>query len=208
MPTNLISNILHLTLATQIDLINDAFIGSPTSTGTGQQPYPGQLGGTLVMNEAEANLRSSAAITLHKGIYQYVQTKAASTAAPAIGALCFFATASDMNNYIVTPDVTATTIGFVAGTYIGAPTKGNYCIIQVAGRASVKFRAAVTKATPAIGDLVVVDATPTFAGDVIADATNITSPIAKTILGVAVEAPVSATVTTVILNRGAMWPLP
>jgi hypothetical protein len=200
MPTNFLSNILHLTNANQVDLINDAFIGSPVSTGTGAQPYPGQLGGFLVMSESEANNRSSAAIVLHKGIYQYVQTKAASAAAPAIGGLCFFATAADMNSYIVTPDVTATTISLIAGTYIGAPTKGNYCLVQVAGRASVKFRAATTKATPAIGDLVVVDATPTNAGDVLADATSLTSPLAKTIVGTAVEAPVNATVSTVLLR--------
>jgi hypothetical protein len=207
MPTNLLSTILHLTTP-QIDLINDAFIGSPVSTGTGAQPYPGQLGGYLALSETEAALRSSSAIVLHKGIYQYVQTKAGSTAAPAIGGLAFFATAADMNNYIVTPDVTATTISLFAGVYIGAPTKGNYCFIQVAGRASVKFRAAVTKVAPAIGDLVLVDATPTNAGDVILDATTLTSPLAKTIVGVAVEAPASATVSTVLINKGGMWPMP
>lgn len=207
MPTNLLSNILHLTLPNQLDLINDAFIGSGSSTGTGAQPYPGQLGGTLAMNEGEANLRSSAAIVLHKGIYMYVQTKAASAAAPAIGGLAFYATAADQNNYVVTPDVTATTISLIAGVYIGAPTKGNYCLIQVAGRASIKFRAAVTKVAPAIGDYVVVDPTPTFAGDVPLDATSLTGPIAKTYLGVAVEAPASGAVSTVLLRFGG-WPLP
>ena len=153
----------------------------------------------MVLGEAEAALRSSSAIVLHRGAYAYVQTKAGSTAAPAIGGLAFFASASDMNNFIVTPDVTATTIGLWAGTYIGAPTKGNYCFIQIAGRASLKFRAATAKATPAIGDYVIIDPTPTNAGDVPADATTLTGPIAKTWLGIAVEAPVNATVSTILL---------
>lgn len=180
--------------------VNDPSPGVPLTSPSGSivQSYAGQMGGKLFLGSVSAGSLSDPNVgTLYGGVYQYVQTIAGSTAAPARGNLCFW---SNRENFVVTPDVTATTISWVAGVYINALTKGQYGFIQIAGKASVKFCAAVTKVTPAIGDLVVVDATPTFAADVLADATALTSVTAKTIIGVAIEAPVSAAVKLVSLN--------
>lgn len=198
--SNSVSNQSPRVTANYLNDVNDPAPGVPLTSPSGSivQSYAGQVGGKLFLGSVSALALSDTAIgTLYGGVYQYVKTIAASTAAPTRGNLCFW---SDRENFVVTPDVTATTISWVAGVYINALTKGQYGFIQIAGKASVKFAAAVTKVTPAIGDLVLVDATPTFAADVILDATALTSPLAKTIIGVAIVAPVQGTITTVSLN--------
>jgi len=201
MPANLLSNILRLTSA-QIDLINDSVPGSSVATPTGNLAYAGQLGGWLVANETEAaGLGSgSTGLTLHAGIYQYVQFKAASTTAPAKGTIMYYASQSDQALYRATPDVTAATDGLIAGVALGAVTKGNYGFIQVAGVANVLFKASITKATPAIGDMVVVDGSSTNTADILADATGVTWATAKLALGKAVTLPVGAAISLVWLN--------
>ena len=93
----------------------------------------------------------------------------------------------DLDDYVVTADALTGT-SLIAGIFLNAITKGQYGWIQTAGLATVKFRASITKATPAIGDLVLVQAT-NYVGEVLADATNLTSVEARMILGVAVAAP-------------------
>lgn len=192
----------HLT-SPYLDLINDAFIGSGSSTGIGGQPYAGQLGAFMELTEAQALAMSSApaTLTLHSGIYQYVQFKAGSTAANAAGQIVFYSSAADRAVYTVTPDVTAATQGMIAGITLATVTKGNYGWIQVGGVANVKFKTGLTAATPAIGDLVIVDQTPTFAADDPTQSGNPTYLILKSVLGVASSAPVSATISLVQL-----WP--
>ena len=108
---------------------------------------------------------------------------------------------SDIPNFVATPDVTASTQGLVAGIGLQANTKGNYGFIQVAGLASVLFKATITKATPAIGDLVIVDQTPSDTGDILADATGLNSVTGKSIIGVAYDLPVGGAISRVLL-----WP--
>lgn len=173
--------------------------GVPLTSPSGSivQAYAGQVGAKLSVDTNEAsNLSDPAASTLFAGIYQYVQFLSSSTASNARGQIVFWSTRS---TYVVTPDVTAATSGLIAGITLAAVTKGNYGWIQIAGKAGVKFRASITKATPAAGDLVVIDSTPTDTADVLADATNITSPIAKTIVGVADAAPTGGAVSAVDL---------
>ena len=180
----------------------DPAIGVPLTSPSGSivQQYGGQLGAKLSLDTGEAsNASDPAASTLFAGVYQYVQFASGSTASNARGQIVFWLTAA---SYIVTPDVTAATQGLIAGITLATITKGNYGWIQIQGRASVKFKSSITKATPAAGDLVVVDqggGTPTDTADVLADATNLTSPITKSILGVADVAPVGGTVTAVDL---------
>jgi hypothetical protein len=203
MPNNLLTNITHWTRF-YLDLINDQYIGSGSSTGTGAQPYPGQLGGIIALSEAEAALRGSA-ITLHAGLYQYVNFLSGSTASNAAGQVVFWSSAANRAGYIVTPDAAATTIGQWAGITLGSVTKGYYGWVQIAGVANVKFKTGLGAGTPAIGDLVIVDQTPSNLADDPTQSNNPTYAIAKSILGVAQSAPVSNTTLLVQLWPKAMF---
>jgi len=190
-----------------LDSINDAFIGSGSSTGTGAQPYPGQLGAFMELTEAEAAAMSTtpATQTLHCGIYQYVQFTGRQTSTNVANQIYVWKTRA---SYIVTSD-TATTgagsMGEVAGISLNAVTKGNYGWIQIGGVANVKFKSSLAAATPAIGDLVIVDQSATTSGTFADDPTQSGNPtyvILKSVLGVAtVAAPIASTVSLVEL-----WP--
>jgi len=172
--------------------IDDPSPGASLSTadvsGSIIQPYGGQVGKPLTLTGPMAAQHSNPAVgTLYEGRYQYVRTKAGSTVAPVRGGLCFW---DDYENIVVTPDATQGNIGNFAGVYLRANTKGRWCLIQTSGKATVNFIAAgTTKDGSVAGDLVVVDLTPTNFADVLADATNLTSPRAKAIIGIAIEAP-------------------
>lgn len=199
--SNGVSNQSPRVTTSYLNDVNDPAPGVPLSSPSGSivQAYAGQVGGKLFLGAISAAALSDSAVgTLYGGIYQYVQFKSASTAANARGGLVVW---SDRENFIVTPDVTATTVSLVAGVAINAVTKGQYGFIQIAGKASILFKASTTKTTPAIGDLVIIDgATPSNVGDVLADATTLTSPLAKTIIGTAIAAPVGAAISTVALS--------
>lgn len=181
-----------------LNTVNDPAPGVPLTSPSGSivQSYDGQVGGKLTLDTKAALALSLTTIgTLYAGVYMYVKFKSDSTATVARGNIVFW---SDMANYEVTPDVTATTASLVAGIGICVVTKGQYGFIQVAGKASVLF-GTVTKGAPAIGDLVSVIATPLAKGDVILDATALTSPLAKLVIGVSIEAAASDTIKTVLL---------
>lgn len=149
--------------------------GLPVSTtgvsGSIIQPYLGQVGAKLSLDTVEAaQLSGPGAATLFAGVYMYVQFLSTSVASNAVGQLVFWSAAA---TYVVTPDVTAATASFVAGVTLNAVAKGNFGWIQIAGRASVKAKAALTKAGLA-GDIAVVDdVTPSGTFDVKADATAV-----------------------------------
>ncbi len=113
--------------------------------------------------------------------------------------MCFWSTRAD---YIVTPDATALTEPNLAGVYISAPTKGNFCWIQVGGVASVLFRSTVTSK---IAGNLVIQLTTTNTADAIADATGtyISGGALglKNIIGSAVAEPADAGITTVSLKN-------
>jgi hypothetical protein len=189
----------------------DPGIGQPLTSPSGSIviPYDGQLGQKYAVNgltagsPAEALRLSNTVIgTLYGGIYQYVQFLSTSSGANIRGGVVFW---SDIPNFIVTPDVTLSTQGLIAGISLAVDVKGNYGYIQVSGLATVLFKSSITKTTPAIGDLVVVDqggGTPTARGDVLADATGITSPILKSVIGVAYDLPVGGAASRVLLTQG------
>jgi hypothetical protein len=184
-----------------LNTVNDPAPGVPLSSPSGSivQPYTGQVGGKLTLRDEDALKLSDVTnvATLYNGIYTYVQTKSGSSTAPARGLVAFW---YDRGTYIVTPDGSATNISKPAGVYLNAPTKGQYCFIQVAGKASAKFTATITKATPADGDLVVINSS-TYLADVLADATNLTSVEAKTIIGICDGAPTGGAISLVDLWR-------
>lgn len=175
--------------------VNDALPGGAGTSGTGAPQYLGQVGHELELDAANALRLSNTSVgTLYGGKYQYVNVRLAATQNPAIGQCAYW---YDRDNYIVTPDVAT---GCFAGIFINAITKGNYGYIQTGGLASVKFKASVTKATPAACDLVVnVSDSSVGRGDVLADATALTSVEVRAIIGTAAAAPVSNTISTVQL---------
>ena len=192
------NQILHLP-SSQLNTID---MGSPGETsldgGTGAARFLGQLGGRLVLGPNEVRF-DSAIGTLHGGIYQLVRTKAASTIAPTLGFAAYWDPTDDasVDGFIVTPDDPGLLAAF-AGVYISAPTKGNYCIIQVAGIVDAQFVASITE-TGAIGDVVVSQNTATFNN--VANATAMTADLLSAFVGYAIEAPVDATITQIYLTN-------
>lgn len=194
-------SIPHLKLTSNyLNAINDAAPGVPLASPSGSivQDYKGQLGGLVTLSAREAAKRSYTTTgTLYEGVYQYVQFLAGTTAAPTRG---FPVAWSDYDDFVVTPDLTATNCGHLAGICLMSNTKGYYGFIQVAGRAGVLMHSSITKATPADGDLVVLQAATVNAGDVLADATGLTSLTYKMEIGRACATPVASTVILVQLK--------
>ena len=147
--------------------VNDAVCGGATNQGTGATLYGGILGIEIGFTDAQV-YSDSAVGTLYGGVYKYVQTYLNSTASPARGYAAFWYNADAM---IVTPDFQN---GLQCGVFINPVTKGYYGWIQIGGKASVMFRSSITKATPAVGDLVIVQSQYGVA-DILADTTNFTS---------------------------------
>lgn len=198
-------------------LLNDVNDPSPgqvltSPSGSIVQPYFGQVGKRLVCTAAMAATLSDTAVgTLFEGIYQYVNSRSATpTNTPIRGGTTYW---DDYENYIVSFDpggnngsggsiqlATSDNTGNFAGILLSAPTVGNYFYIQIAGKASVRFKTAqLSKATALAGDLVYLDGTNTSRADVQADATNVTSPILKRLLGVAINTPTGNAVSLVDL---------
>ena len=186
--------------------------GQPLTSpsGTIVIPYDGQQGNLYAVTQyppggqVEATRVGDTAIgTLYGGVYGYYQHFLTSTGANILGGILFW---KDIINCIVTPDVTLSTQGLIAGISLAVTVKGDWNYVQTQGLATVLFKSSITKATPAIGDLVIVDqggGTPTARGDVLADATNLTSVIAKSIIGVACDVPVGGAASRVLLRTGA-----
>lgn len=164
--------------------------------------YPrGQLGRLVSYNDAMAYKLSAApsTTTLYHGLYQVVNFKSGSTASNAKGQAVFW---NDRANFIVTPDAAAATEADFAGIALNAVTKGNYGVIQVAGKCTVLYRASVTDTTAQ--DLIL-QLTTTATFDAIADATGtyISGGVKgiKNIVGVALEAPANGA-----LKLASIWP--
>ncbi len=167
--------------------------------------YAGLLGKLLTIDDAEALKLSLTTVgTLRAGTYMMVQTKAGSTAAPARGIGAFWDTSANngLGKYVVTPDMAATSS--LAGIYINAPTKGNYCWIQTFGLGTLQCRSSVTTTT--IGDIAVFTGLTTNTFDSIADATDYfsTAGAMKNLIGQWYEAPANSGLKLAWLNGFAM----
>lgn len=162
--------------------------------------YPkGQLGKTFYLNDTLAAKYSGSLGTCFGGWYQVVQFVAGSTAANVRGGAVRW---SDRTNFVVTPDQTAITEQDFAGIGLMVNTKGNYGIIQAAGKCSILYRATVTDTTS--GDLVL-QLTTTNTFDALADATGtyVSGGVKgiKNVVGVALEAPANGAV-----KLASIWP--
>jgi hypothetical protein len=190
---------------TGIDTVNDPAPGLAVASFTGQNAFYGALGGAFSMDDAKALTLSSLTGTLTRcygGLYLYVQTKAGSTTAPARGVPCYWDTSANSGaiNYVVTPDATSTNITQMAGVYLGAPTKGNYCYIQALGLGPTLYKASPTDTT--IGDIVFINSTnANFDANTNGSATAAQQALKA---GVAYTIPVTAAVGLTWLQQGGI----
>jgi hypothetical protein len=160
---------------------------------------PGDLGVIAKVNRVFAlALSKTATGTCYAGLYQKVQFLTGSTASNIRGGALFW---SDRANFIVTPDATSALEGDFAGIGLMVNTKGYFGVIQVAGKASVKFRATVTDKTN--GNLIE-QLTTTNTFDAIAESTGtyISGGVKglKNFVGTALEAPTDAGVNLISLR--------
>ncbi len=168
------------------------------ATGSGAVTYPGQVGATIILTEAMANQLSAASggfATLHQGLYQYVKFLSTSTNVNAGGNVAFW---NDRATHVVTPDATGN-LRQVAGIILEAETKGNYGWIQVAGRATVTPKSSLTAATPAAGDLCIVDQSASTVATADCVQGTVTGLIEGSVLGTWITAPAAGTPATVDL---------
>lgn len=187
--------------------VNDATAGgaivSLPSGVTGPTVSATQIGDRIVLDDISALALSDTVVgTLYGGIYEYVQATW-TTRAAAVGGIAFWTAANLIatQSYIVNGDAQPTTAvpSFIAGIFINAVTKANYCWIQTAGLATVLFDSGTLTAIAA-GNWVSAKVSATLAStaDVGAAAGVVTL---AAMLGVAVALPVSSTATTVMLTR-------
>jgi len=190
-----------------LNQVNDSTAGGavasvPAGAASPQvsQTLPGDR---IVVDDATALALSnvSAVGTLYGGVYMYVQF-VTTTRAAVRGGVVFFKTADIGVQYVAYGDADPSTAvpTHIAGILISALTNTNYGWIQVAGAASVLFDSASLTAI-ADGNWVTakVSATTASTADVGAAAGVVTL---AALLGVACGAPVSATVSVVMLTRG------
>jgi hypothetical protein len=180
--------------------VNDASIGGNPAPFLISQPVGGQLGDIAYLSAAMAAQMSDAAVgTLFEGLYMYVQMDPAAVATGTVrGGLTFW---KDFENYIVGIDApTVPNLSMFSGVALNVVSKGNYGWVQVSGKASVQFAAVVTDATA--GDLVIVDQTPGKVANTLADATAVLTKMARSVIGVAINAPANNTISLVLLKGG------
>ena len=183
----------------QLNTVNDTQAGGQGSTLTGLARYASQAGARLIL-DASTEGTEETATGLYGGWFQYVQFLLGADTTPALGKACFW---SDYENYVVTTDYTAPNVGRVAGFIINVAahpvSKGNWAWIQTKGKAKILF-GTVAKATPADGDLVIINTGAV--GDVPSsgDAATVTGLMLKQAVGVALSAPVSAAASLVLLR--------
>jgi len=150
-----------------VNTVNDSQPGGGTAS---PGLIPGQLGKKVYYEKLDLPVRASSGdVACYEGEYQYVQTKAAGTISPIAGMPAFW---SDKDNFIVQADL-PTDPANIAGVFVNAVTKGNYCLIKTSGDVQAKFLSSTTKTTPAVGDAAIVGGTGNLF-DVLADATAVT----------------------------------
>lgn len=198
--------------------VNDSAQGGVVATVLSgiQAPYTSQdfPGDRIALDDATAFASSDSAIgTLYGGIYEYVQTLAGSTAAPARGTAAFFRTADlppagtfANGLFQVSADAQPTTAlpTLYAGVFINAVTKGNFGWIQIGGILSTLFDSTIT--TAAAGNPVSIKTSPT-----VASTFDVGVPVAATLagtvaavdnlVGIAIVSPTLSVISQVLQTR-------
>lgn len=181
--------------AGRLNMVNDSVIGGQPGLGSSSK-FAGQLGKMLAVSQDQIGLLSNSSVgTLYAGVYQYVRF-ATSDTAPVIGQACFWQ--GSVGDFIVSTDSNGglTDTPRPAGFFISIPTAGNYCFIQIAGVATLRFKAGGLTVAGATGQPVIVASTglaDTNAG------TNVPN-----FVGTTIALPVTDTATTVQLASELM----
>lgn len=171
----------------KLNAVNDAQPGGVSNDGAGLAP--GQLGDTIVLNSPDALKLSDTTVgTLYAGRYQYVQFKTGQTGTTVKGGPMYW---DDPDNFIVTADAATSGLGF-AGVALNVVTKGNYGWICIEGVCQCQPLDNTTKATPAVGDIMVLATIGRFDDIVDPYASELTS---GKVAGQWIEAPADATST-------------
>lgn len=131
-----------------LNTVNDSVVGGQASgmVGSSNPKFGGQLGKMLAVGQSQiGQMYSSSVGTLYAGVYQYVKFNTGDTA-PVIGQAAFWLDGSSVGDFTVSTDSNgnATSTPMVAGIFISIPTAGNYCFIQIAGIATVKYKSGLT----------------------------------------------------------------
>ncbi len=149
-----------------LNTVNDSVIGGQANTGmvgTVPSKFGGQLGKLLAVSQDQvAQMYSSTVGTLYAGVYQYVKFNTGDTV-PVRGQAAYWLAGSAVGDFIVSTGSNGgnTTTPTPAGVFISVPTAGNYCFIQVAGIATVKYKNGLTVAA-ATGQAIISLADGTF----------------------------------------------
>lgn len=128
-----------------LNTVNDTVIANSAGI-SGASKFGGQLGKILWVGQSQiAQMYSSTVGTLYAGAYQYVKFNSGDTA-PVVGQAAFWLDASAVGDFTVSTDSNgnATSTPMVAGIFLSIPTAGNYCFIQIAGIATVKYKSGLT----------------------------------------------------------------
>ena len=183
-------------------------VNTASVSGSIVSEYLGMVGGKLTLSQADAaRLSDTTTGTLYGGIYMYVKFNPAGSTVCVRGGVALWLDTSAVSPtcYSVTNEGSTARNNFPAGIFLNVVTKGYYDFIQVAGLASVKMKTTLAVATPAVGDAIFVAdaaASPQLADD-LNDTAAVTNKMLKQFLGVAEKtAPVSATVSAVLLGLG------
>jgi hypothetical protein len=169
--------------------------GAPTVASS--QTLPGDR---IVLDDISALALSDTTIgTLYGGIYMYGQATWTTTAATR-GGVAFFKQADVGTNYIFYGDAqpATTTPSFIAGIWISAPTKGNYCWIQIAGVASVLFDSTVSATTVGSSVSAKVSAVVPSTAD---NGATVSQQTMADMLGVSIQTVAASTISEVALTR-------
>lgn len=189
--------------------VNDPSPGVIVSTsnvsGSIIQPYYGQLGKRLVVTAAMAQkLQDTTIGYLYEGIYQYVQVAAGVT--PALGQIAYWANYTSFiatNNQIPASWAQGAQLqgGFlgtatggalappVAGVFICAGTASNYCYIQIAGRATVRFKTLIQNGNGGIFRVATADGNVSNTADILNAASPLTMSLSALVLGLTLNTP-------------------
>jgi hypothetical protein len=197
-----------------VNAANDTSPSGVTDQVTGQPIYIGDLNRGVyfdLTNEEAASMSDTLIGKLYAGRYRRVQVDSGATAANVktgtIGLMPSLAAMSQDIAPVGVPTENVVTsydqpIGNTAGgvrpvVFLNAITPGNFGFVQELGIATVLGRNPLT-AAPAVGDVIV-----SFTAGVVDDPSQSTNPtyaILKTVLGTAIDLPVSNGLFRILLN--------
>ena len=197
MPSNVCSQTVMVPAVALNTGNGDTVPGGRLVSKTGSAVAPAQVGQKLYLGGDEVRYDATVG-TLYGGGYQYVSFHSDGLAY-ARGQIVFWRATTGITSFDTTNvNPFARYDGNQAGIVLQTMTASRYGWIQVSGLASVLFNITLSKATPAVKDLVVHITSSCFA-DVVDDATPVTASIHKRAIGVAAEAPCAGTISLVEL---------